>query len=256
MRAVGHRPHHHVHGLGHQADEVPEGVVRRGRLRIAAVGLHLHAVDEIGELDRVLDEEHRDVVADEVPVAGVGVELDGKAAHVARRVDRAGAAGHGREAHEHRAAVALLLEDRGLASARESPSCTSKTPCAPEPRACTMRSGMRSWSKWKIFSRRTKSSSSVGPRAPARSEFWLSEIGCPKLVVSVSASARALSSRARDWCVSPPAPERTRSVGLPDPGRTASRALSCAGDCDLAFFSVVTTRTPDVLEIVGNRVRH
>ena len=55
--------------LGHQRDEVPEGVVRRGRLREAAVGLHLHGVDEVGELDRVLDEEHRDVVADEVPVA-------------------------------------------------------------------------------------------------------------------------------------------------------------------------------------------
>ena len=38
-------------------------------LREAAVGLHLHRMDEVGELDRVLDEEHRDVVADEVPVA-------------------------------------------------------------------------------------------------------------------------------------------------------------------------------------------
>src|SRR3546814_15110876 len=55
-RAVGHRPHDHVHGLGHQADEVPEGVVRARRLRIAAVGLHLDAVDEIGEFHRVLDE--------------------------------------------------------------------------------------------------------------------------------------------------------------------------------------------------------
>ena len=30
-----------------------------------------------------------------------------------------------------------------------------------------MRSGMRSWSKWVIFSRRMKSSSSVGPRGSA-----------------------------------------------------------------------------------------
>ena len=41
----------------------------RRRLRVAAVGLHLHRVDQVGELDRVLDEEDRDVVADEVPVA-------------------------------------------------------------------------------------------------------------------------------------------------------------------------------------------
>jgi hypothetical protein len=37
---------------------------------------------------------------------------------------------------------------------------------------------MRSWSKWKIFSRRTKSSSSVGPRSPMRSEFWSSAALC------------------------------------------------------------------------------
>ena len=47
----------------------------------------------------------------------------------------------------------------------------SKTPCAAEPRAWTIRSGMRSWSKWVIFSRRMKSSSSVGPRRPAFSEL-------------------------------------------------------------------------------------
>ena len=35
-----------------------------------------------------------------------------------------------------------------------------------------------------IFSRRMKSSSSAGPRAPALSEFWLSAIATPWLVVS------------------------------------------------------------------------
>src|SRR3546814_9654241 len=58
------------------------------RLRIAAVGLHLDAVDEIGEFHRVLDEKDRDIVADEVPVAAVGIELDRKTAHIARGVDR------------------------------------------------------------------------------------------------------------------------------------------------------------------------
>ena len=47
-----------------------------------------------------------------------------------------------------------------------------------------MRSGMRSWSKCVIFSRRMKSSSSAGPRSPALSEFWLSATGTPRLVVS------------------------------------------------------------------------
>src|SRR3546814_20559864 len=86
------------------------------RLRSAAVGLHLDAVDEIGEFHRVLDEKDRDIVADEVPVAAVGIELDRKTAHIARGVDRPRAAGDGRKANEHRAARAFLLEDRRLSS--------------------------------------------------------------------------------------------------------------------------------------------
>ena len=42
---------------------------------------------------------------------------------------------------------------------------------------------MRSWSKWVIFSLRTKSSRRAGPRSPTLSELWLSAIGWPKLVV-------------------------------------------------------------------------
>jgi hypothetical protein len=37
----------------------------------------------------------------------------------------------------------------------------------------------------RLFSRSTKSSSKVGPRAPLRSEFWLSETGMPWLAVRV-----------------------------------------------------------------------
>ena len=90
-----------------------------GRLREAAVGLHLHGVDQVGKLDRVLDEEHRDVVADQVPVAFLGVELHREAAHVARRVDRAGAAGHGREAHEHRRLLAGSCRNVGRGELRQ-----------------------------------------------------------------------------------------------------------------------------------------
>ena len=78
-----------------------------------AVGRLLHRVDEVGELDGVLDEEHRDVVADEIPVALLGVELDGEAADVAGQVERALVAGDGREAHEHRGPLAGPLEQVG-----------------------------------------------------------------------------------------------------------------------------------------------
>ena len=87
--------------------------MRRLRLREAAVGLLLHGVDEVGELDRVLDEEHRDVVADEVPVALLRVELHREAAHVAGEVERALVAGDGREAHERRGPLARPLEQVG-----------------------------------------------------------------------------------------------------------------------------------------------
>jgi hypothetical protein len=87
-RAVRHYPGEHVHTLRHQRREVPECIVRGRRLRIAAVRLHLYRMDEIGKLDRVLDEEHRDVVADEVEIAFFGVKLHCKAAHVTRHVAR------------------------------------------------------------------------------------------------------------------------------------------------------------------------
>ena len=88
-RPVRHDPHDHVHRLGRKGYEVPEIVVRRRGLRKAAVGLRLHGVNDVGKLDCILDEEHRDVVADDVPVAFLGIELDGKSAHVAGKVERA-----------------------------------------------------------------------------------------------------------------------------------------------------------------------
>ena len=117
--AVGHRPHDHVHGLGHQRHEVPEGVVRGGGLRDLVVRLRLDRVDEVRELHRVLDEEDRDIVPDEVEVALVGVELDREAAHVAREITRAPGARHRREAHEHRGSPRRILQECGLRVAGE-----------------------------------------------------------------------------------------------------------------------------------------
>ena len=98
--------------LGHQRREVPERVVRGGGLRHREVRLRLRGVDQVRELHRVLDEEDRDVVADQVPVAFVGVELHREAADVARGVGRAALAEHRREADEDRRLLAGLGEDR------------------------------------------------------------------------------------------------------------------------------------------------
>ena len=112
--AVGHVPDGVVLGFGVQRDEVPERVVRGLRLRDLAVRVRLAGVDDVGELDAVLDEEDRHVVADQVPGALVGVELRGEAAGVAHGVGRAAAAQHRGEADEGRRTPALL-EDAGQA---------------------------------------------------------------------------------------------------------------------------------------------
>ena len=117
--------------------------MRRLRLGEATVRLLLRRVDQIGKLYRVLNEEHRDVVADDVPIALLGVELDGEAAHVARKVRRALVAGDRGEAHEGFGLLSRPLKQVGLGDVGKR-FVVSKKPCAPKPRACTTRSGMRS----------------------------------------------------------------------------------------------------------------
>ena len=68
---------------------------------ISRSGCGLAAWMMSGNLIAVLDEEHRHVVADQVEVALVGVELHREPADVADRVGRAARAGDGREPHEH-----------------------------------------------------------------------------------------------------------------------------------------------------------
>lgn len=67
-----------VGGHRHQGDEVPEhvGVLQVGR-RVPLLG-----VDEAGEEEGVADEEDGGVVAHTVPVALLGVELDGEASRI------------------------------------------------------------------------------------------------------------------------------------------------------------------------------
>lgn len=72
------------------------------RLRDLIVGFGFDRVDEVGELDGVLDEEHREVVAHQVVVALLGVELGGEASDVADGVGRSAEAGHRGEPDEHR----------------------------------------------------------------------------------------------------------------------------------------------------------
>src|SRR5450756_2228955 len=99
--AIRHDPHHHMHGFRRERNKIPEGVVPTCRLRKAAVGFHFYGMNEVGEFDGILDEENRDVVDDQVPVAFLGVKFDGKSAYVTRGVYRTRAACYGRYASKH-----------------------------------------------------------------------------------------------------------------------------------------------------------
>jgi hypothetical protein len=110
---VGHDPHDHVHRFRGETDEIPEIVVRGLGLRKSAIRLWLSGVDDVGKLDRVLDEEDRDVVTDNVPIAFLCVKFDREAAHIAREIGRALGAGDGREADKGLGLLADALKDVG-----------------------------------------------------------------------------------------------------------------------------------------------
>ncbi len=84
-----------------------------GRLALwdLIVRLGFDRMHEVGKLDRILNEEHRHVIADQVEDALVGVELGGETAHVTHGIGRAARALHGGKAHEHRGFLALAGEE-------------------------------------------------------------------------------------------------------------------------------------------------
>ncbi|MNE18298.1 hypothetical protein D3C80_1113290 [compost metagenome] len=60
-----------------------------------------YRVDEIRKLDRVLNEEHRHIVANQVKVALIGKELHRKTTNIAHRITRPARSLHGGKTHEH-----------------------------------------------------------------------------------------------------------------------------------------------------------
>src|ERR1017187_6403402 len=107
-----------MHGLRRERNEIPERIVRGRGLRKAAVGFHFYGMDEVGKFDGILDEENRDVVADDVPVAFLGVKLGGKPAYVTRGVYRPRAACNSRYTGKQRCLLAYLDEYPGRSEER------------------------------------------------------------------------------------------------------------------------------------------
>src|SRR5690554_5462790 len=72
----------------------------------------LLSMDEIRELERIADEKDRRVVAHQIPVALLGIELEGKAAHIALGIGGAEFTGYGGEAGDEVGFLADAIEDR------------------------------------------------------------------------------------------------------------------------------------------------
>jgi len=72
-------------------------------------------VDEVGELDWILDEEYRSVVADHIVIALLGVVLDGKSAGVTVAIVGTALTCDGRKAEEDGGLLSNLVQKLGLA---------------------------------------------------------------------------------------------------------------------------------------------
>jgi hypothetical protein len=142
--AIAHDPHQHVHRLRRERYEIVESIVRGRGLWDLVVGLRLDRMNQVRKFDRVLNEENRDVVSDQIPVALLGVHLHGETAHVACGIGRAARAGHGGKANENRRFKLRVGQDVAVVYFESESSYTWKNPWAAAPRACTTRSGIRS----------------------------------------------------------------------------------------------------------------
>ena len=135
-------------------------IVRRLRLRKSAVGFGLDGVDDIGKLDGVLNEEHRDVVADEVPVTLFGIDLDGKAANVARQ-DRKNPCCRRRSKNERMLRSSRPLSGKGRRASRPKAIWSARSSHArrirahaPRARECARDRNERSFRENEIFQKR------------------------------------------------------------------------------------------------------
>ena len=111
--AIAHQPGDLMRGFGPQRPEVPLHVV----IAKSRTGKSLLRTDEVGELDRILDEEDRRVVADQIVVAVLGVELDRESAGIAPGIGATLLARDRRKAYE-RFGFRARREQLGLGVAR------------------------------------------------------------------------------------------------------------------------------------------
>ena len=105
----------HNHGdlmksLGQKCPEIP---VVRSAVHVGA-GVALHYMIQVREFERITQEKHGRIVAHQVPVALIRIELDGKTTNISFGIRRTALAGHGGETDEHFRFLADFCKKRGL----------------------------------------------------------------------------------------------------------------------------------------------
>ena len=83
--------------FGVQVREVPKIVVRSLSFWNFSIWLRLRGVDQVCKLDGVVNEKDWDVIADDILIALLGVELDGKPSHVSHCIATTPRSKNGRE---------------------------------------------------------------------------------------------------------------------------------------------------------------
>ena len=118
---------HLVQQFRRQGPEVPH---RGGRTQVG-LGVPFLGVDEVRKLVRVATKKDRRVVPHHVPVAFLGVELQGKAAHVTLSIGGAQFTRHRRESGDHIGLLADFGKNLGLGVAGDIVGDGEGAVCAP-----------------------------------------------------------------------------------------------------------------------------
>jgi len=92
--------------------------IKSSYLRNLIVRLGLSSVDNIWELYRVLDKEHRDVVSNNIPITLLSVELDRKPANITNGICGSTRSKYSRESEEDGGLTRCVGKDFGASDIR------------------------------------------------------------------------------------------------------------------------------------------
>lgn len=152
-------------------------------LRHFIVGLRLDGMDEIREFDGVLNEKDGRVVAHQVIVAFLGIELGGEAADVPHRIRRSSEALHVGKTHKDRGLFSRILQKARLGVLGKGLVYLKIAMC---PGTSCVNHAFRYplLVKMSHFFQKVEVFKQRGPLLPALSVFWSLAILTPRLLVS------------------------------------------------------------------------